>query len=135
MVEQKYLKNNNFHIQIELFEKVYRERFGGNEDFDEVKLTSFVVEAKRLRGARNTIAHNSLGLVFEELDAGSLRLVGFEVENKEHKNTSFNYEQFLCAVKDAKQCREMLEHLTSLHYEEEANRIMMQIGKDSQNDV
>ncbi len=129
LVEQKNLKTNNFENQLNLFKKIYLDRFE-NKNCDIELLQSFLNISKRLRKTRNTIAHNSLGLVFEEQTDGQMKLVGFEIENKEKVDVSININQFQNSVEEIKECRKCLENLLDLDVQEEAAKISKLLSKN-----
>lgn len=126
LIKRKDLRNN-FPNQIRLFETIYREQYVNTTE-DEGKLTQFIVEAKRLRKFRDLIAHNSLGLMFEEQN-GEMKMIGFEVENKERKDFSTNLCEFNGAVEDIKNCRVLLDELMEVHFQREAQKIIENLGE------
>ena len=129
LVQQKNLKTNNFENQLNLFEVIYAEKFK-DRNYDKDLLQNFLTSSKRLRKTRNTIAHNSLGLVFEETLDRQIKLIGFEIENKERVDVSINFEEFKDSLKDMKECRDNLDTLMILDIEEEANRMASLINKN-----
>jgi glutamate synthase domain-containing protein 3 len=101
---------DRFEDQLQIFEAVMRKQILVKE-LDITNLSIFVENIKQLKQIRNLIAHNSLGLSFEENETGEMKSIGFTIDGKRKKSYSINFDKLLGESKRLSCCKSMLNKL------------------------
>ncbi len=101
LIKESYL-SDRIETRIELFEEIIK----ASDAQDGTKIKSLTAEIKNLRPTRNLLAHNALGLVYEEKE-GVLKEIGFEITAKK-KTTSIKLDSLKKQAARLTKCRDQL---------------------------
>ena len=112
-----------FEDQLKIFEDVMTSEILVDE-LDIKKLHLFVATIKQLKQTRNLIAHNSLGLSFEENETGEMKAIGFTIDGKRKKGYSINFDKLSDESKRLTNCRSMLCKLMMKFHEIELKLVL-----------
>ena len=138
-VIQSHLKNTQISYKnlrdkfdsnyVDLFKNIFISDISQTEEVRKL-IKEFTTKANNLRPIRNTIAHNSLGLMFERKETGEMEIIGFEIEDKTKQNISINYDTFVKHMGALKVCRSNLEKLMEIFQNKEDAMVIANLSNE-----
>ncbi len=112
-----------FENQLKIFEDVMTNEVLVEES-DIKTLHVFVSTIKQLKQTRNLIAHNSLGLSFQENETGEMKAIGFTIDGKRKKGYSINFDMLVNESQRLTNCRAALNKLMMKFHEIELKLVL-----------